>query len=137
MSVPEGKRTKSRMEVHVKAQALATYTARILSNEKTFKPEVDREIVDRIRNCAYDIYAKAWSANKIQAETNDVNRRMRYQLQEEAILLCDTMLAYIGIAKQVFHLRSKRVKYWAGQITEVQGLIQKWKESDVKRYGQP
>ena len=137
MSVPEGKRHKGRLEVHVKAQALASYTAKILSNEKTFSPEIDAEIVRMIKDCAYDIFVKAWTANRIRAESNDVNREMRYRLQEEAILLCDEMMALIGIAKQVFHLRSKRMKYWAGQITEVRQLLQAWKESDVNRYGQP
>lgn len=137
MSVPDGKRHKGRLEVHVKAQSLASYTAQILSNEKVFNPEVDTEIIRRIKNCAYDIYSKAWSANKIRADTNDVNRRMRYERQEEAILLCDEMLAYIGIAKQVFHLRSNRMKHWSGRIIEVQKLLQAWKESDVSRYGKP
>lgn len=137
MSVPEGKRHKGRMEVHIKAQALASYTARILANEKTFNPQIDREIIRRIKACAYDIYAKSWKANKIRAETNKENRRMRYGLQQESILLCDEMLAYIGIAKQVFHLRSKRIKYWSGMILDVQRLLQAWKESDADRYGQP
>lgn len=125
------------MEVHIKAQALASYTARILANEKTFNPQIDREIIRRIKACAYDIYAKSWKANKIRAETNKENRRMRYGLQQESILLCDEMLAYIGIAKQVFHLRSKRIKYWSGMILDVQRLLQAWKESDADRYGQP
>ena len=84
-----------------------------------------------------DIYAKAWTANKIHAEANEVNREMRSRMQEDSILLCDAMLAYIGIAKQVFHLRNKRMKYWGGIITEVQSLLQAWKESDIKRYGEP
>ena len=125
------------MEVHVKAQYLASYTVKILGNEKVFPPTVDKELVKRIRNCALDIYAKAWAANGIHAETNNVNREMRYRLQEDSILLCDCMLAYIGIAKQVFHLRSKRMKYWSGLIIEVKNLLQAWKESDIKRYGQP
>ena len=126
MSVPEPLRHKGRLEVHVKAQFLASYTIKILANEKVFPPTVDTELVRRIRACPMDIYAKAWTANKIHAETNEANREMRYRLQEEAILLCDEMLAYIGIAKQVFHLRSKRMKYWGGLIVEVQGLLQGW-----------
>lgn len=137
MSVPEPLRHKGRLEVHVKAQFLASYTAKILSNPKTFDPNTDAELIARIKNCAYDIYARAWSANKIRADTNGINRAWRYGLQEEAILLCDEMHAYIGIAKQVYHLRTKRMRYWSGLITEVRALLQGWKESDVSRYGQP
>lgn len=137
MSVPECKRHKGRLEVHVKAQFLASYTAKILSNTKTFDQNIDPEIIHRIKCCAYDIYARSWSANKIHANTNTINRITRYAMQEEAITMCDEMLAYIGIAKQVFHLASKRMKYWSGLILEVQRLLQAWKESDVNRYGQP
>jgi len=137
LSVPEPLRHKGRLEVHVKAQYLASYTIKILSNNKTFPADVDYVLTDRIKACALDIYAKAWSANKINAETNPINRAMRYKLQEEAILECSDMLAYIGVAKQVFHLRAKRMKYWGGLITEVHRLLQAWKESDIKRYGQP
>lgn len=137
MSVAEPLRHKGRLEVHVKAQALAAYTAMILSNHNVFDPNIDTELTNRIRNCAYDIYAKSWAANKIRAETNSINRITRYNLQEEAILICDEMMAYIGIAKAVFKLRKKRMKYWSGLIMEVHNLLQAWKESDVKRYGQP
>lgn len=135
MSVPEGLRHTGRMEVHVKAQALASYTAKIISNENNFDPEIDDEIIKRIKNCAYDIYTKSWSANGIHAESNEVNRRMRYELQEEAITKCRELMALIGIAKQIFHISSKRMKYWSEKIMEVQALIQAWKESDIKRYG--
>ena len=82
MSVPEPLRHKGRMEVHVKAQALAAYTTKILSNENVFDPKMDAELINRIRNCGYDIYAKAWAANKIRAETNMVNWITRYNLEE-------------------------------------------------------
>ena len=137
MSVPEPERHKGRLEVHVKAQFLASYTATILKNKNVFDPDVDTELINRIKCAAYDIYARLWAANKIHAETNTVNRVSRYSLQEEALSLCDEMMAYIGIAKTVYHLRTKRMKYWSRIITDVRALIQAWKESDVKRYGQP
>ena len=137
LSVPEPERHKGRLEVHVKAQFLASYTAIILKNPKVFNPEVDQELINRMRTCAYDIYIRSWQANKIRADTNRINRISRYNLQEEAILLCDELHACIGIAKQVYHLRKRRMKYWSGLITEVRNLLQAWKESDVKRYGQP
>lgn len=137
MSVAEPLRHKGRLEVHVKAQFLATYTAEILKNQRIFNPEVDKNLIGRIRNTSINIYVKAWQANKIRAETNEINRAMRYKLQEEAILLCDELHACIGIAKSVYHLRAKRMKYWSGLIQDVRKLLQAWKESDVSRYGQP
>lgn len=137
MSVAEPLRHKGRLEVHVKAQFLASYTAQILMNGKVFDQNVDKVLIDRIRKCAIDIYVKSWQANKIRADTNDINRTMRYQLQEEAIMICDELHACIGIAKSVYHLRHRRMKYWSGLITEVRNLLQAWKESDVSRYGKP
>lgn len=81
MSVPEPERHSGRLEVHVKAHTLAAYTAEILANRKIFNTAVDVEIINRIRCCAYDIYAKSWAANKIRAETNNMNRAKRYELQ--------------------------------------------------------
>ena len=137
LGVAEPLRHKGRLEVHVKAQFLASYTAEILKNQKIFNPEVDSMLIDRMRSCAYDIYVKSWQANKINAGTSGVNRVMRYRLQDEALLLCDELHACIGIAKKVYHLRSKRMKYWSGLIMEVRRLLQAWKESDANRYGQP
>lgn len=137
MSVPEGERRKGRLEVHTKAQFLASHTAKLLSNRKIFDPSVDPVIINRIKNCAYDIYSKAWAANQIHAEVSDFNHAWRFGLQQEAILLCDEMLAYIGIAKQVFHLRHGKVKYWTKLIVDEKALLQAWKESDVRRYGNP
>lgn len=137
MSVAEPLRHKGRLEVHIKAQFLAVYTSKILANEGIFDPSVDRALIERIRKCAHDIYIKSWQANKIRAETNEINRAIRYKLQEEAILLCDEIHACIGIAKSVYHLRQRKMKYWSGLITETRRLIQAWKESDADRYGQP
>ena len=137
LSVAEPLRHKGRLEVHMKAQALATYTARILMNENIFDPKIDDVLVNKIKDCAYSIYTKSWQANKVNAGTNRIQREMRYRLQEEAILLCDELHACIGIAKTLYHLKDKRMKFWSGQITEVRKLLQAWKESDVDRYGQP
>lgn len=137
MSVAEPLRHKGRMEVHIAGQFLASYTLMILKNPKVFSPEVDDELIRRIKGCALDIYAKSWAANQIKADTNAENRRLRYRKQVEAIMLCDEMHAYIGIAKQVFHLRKRRMKYWSGLIMNVRRLLQAWKESDAERFGQP
>lgn len=137
MSVPQPLRSKNQMEVHVKARELAAYTAHILKNSKVFDPNVDEELIKRIKNCAYDICVKSWGANRLHADTSREDRVARYRLQEESIILCGDMLVYINIAKSVFHLHRKRMKYWGEMIQNVGALLQKWKESDVDRYGKP
>ena len=137
MSVPEPLRHEGKLDVHIKALNLAVHTSKILGNKNIFNPEINARLIDRLDRCAQDIYVKSWQANKINAETNFINRNMRYTLQEEAILLCDEMHTLIGIAKHVYHLRDRKVTYWSNLVTKVRTLLQGWKESDVKRYGQP
>ena len=137
VSVPEGERKKGNLEVLVKARDLAIYTTTILSNRNVFVPETNAELIHRIEQCALDIAGFTFSANNIRAGTNPENRRIRYDLQERAITICDEMHMYINVAKSVYHLRSRRIKYWAGLISESRKLLQAWKESDVERYGQP
>lgn len=134
MSVPAPLRRQGHLEVHTKALELAKHTAKILSNESIFDPNIDSEIISRIRNCAYDIYAKSWSANCIRATTKSAFE-LRHQLQVESILHCDQMFAYINIAKQVFHLRTRKIQYWSGLITDVKKLLQAWKDGDMRRNG--
>lgn len=131
MSVPEGERRKTRLEVFVKARQLATYTIQITSNRNRFPPEFDDKITTDIVKTARDIYAKAWEANTING-TKDW--KMRSSIQKESIRLCGQMLVYIGIAKGVFHIRDKRIKYWTSLVVEVRKMLIGWHESDVKRY---
>lgn len=131
MSVPEGKRRESRLEVFVKAQQLATYTIQITANRNTFPPEYDERITNDLVKTARDIYAKAWEANLANGNTD---WKTRDSLQKEAIRLCGQLFVYIGIAKGVFHLRSKRIQYWATLVSETKKLLIGWHENDRKRF---
>ena len=58
----------------------------------------------------------------------------RRRLQNEAIEECDHLLSEIQIAKMIFHLRTKRVKYWGGMVEELKGYLRSWRESDADRF---
>lgn len=131
----EPERRGNRLLVHIRAQELAAYTVEILGNPKKFNPEIDEELIKRIKGCSLDIYAKLWAANRWRADGTTMERLCRRNLQEEAISICDEMHAYIGIAKKVFHISHRRMKYWSKQITGARTLAQSWKESDMKRFG--
>lgn len=137
MSVPEGLRSESRLKVFVAAMDLASHTALITSNPNVFVPARGEDLIRQINRCACDIYMKAWRANHIRVDGDFVNYRIRLRLQEEAISLCDEMLAYIGLAKSVFHLRYRKINAWTEKVNAVQALLRGWNKSDTIRFGRP
>lgn len=131
MSVPEGKRGEGKFEVLIKTRDLAAYTINICCNENTFKPQYRDAITNKIIEISTDIFLQCWTANNIRLTAENIRKRQGYQ--QEAILQCNNLLALIQIAQKVFHLTTKRIKFWGEQIIEARNLIQKWKESDRKR----
>lgn len=134
MSVPETERGKGKFDVLIKANDLATYTIRITKNPKVFLPEYQTALTDDIIRAAKNVFINAWTANNIRVvERDDWAERKR--LQEQAAQECNNLLALIQIAKPVYHLKTKRVKYWGQKIIDTRNAIRDWKAGDNKRYG--
>lgn len=133
MSVPEGKRSQSHLEIFVKAKNLASYTIKICCNENVFLPQYQNAITNDIMRSAKDIYIKCWNANNIRVVDNETYRE-RHKLQKEAHNECNNLLALIQIAGSVFHLKNKRLKHWGEMILECRNMISKWGSSDNERY---
>ena len=133
MSVPENSRSKSKLEVCVKAHDLCCYTLQITSNDKIFKPEFQRSLTDRIVAVAIGIHTDCWNANNIFVKT-DEDYAERRRLQDAAARNCNILLSLIDIAKTLFHLTSKRVYFWGKCTVETRNLIRAWRESDARRY---
>lgn len=131
--VPANRRQKSKFEVLVQARDLAKYTLVITKNDNVFKEEYRTALTDDIVRTAKDIYIKSWTANGIYVK-DDAEYKWRHKLQIEAELLCNNLLALISLAKKVYHLKDKRIKYWAGKVMSVKNLIKEWKSNDSKRY---
>lgn len=124
MAVAEGERSQSKLEVIVRALDLATYTIRITNNQKIFLPEYRSSLTDDIIR----------TANNILVKSAD-DWKMRKALQERAARNCNNLLALIQLAKTIFHLKSKRVKYWSEKTIDVRGYLRSWRDADSKRYG--
>lgn len=134
MAVNEGARTKGHFMAQIKAWALASYTYKICDNEKIFDPK-HKSLVLKIEDLTTDICLRCWHANNIRVNKAD-DWAERSRLQKEADRLCSDLLCIMQIAKPIFHLRERRIKYWGGLACEVQDLIRAWHQSDGKRYGQ-
>lgn len=136
MSVPVNQRSHGKLEAYSKAYELVTYTLLITKNKKVFTEEYQEELTDHIIGSALDIYLLVGSANDIQVRTGSDRKNFenRIEMQSLAITKCGDMSRLILIAKSIFHLSSKRVKYWTGLAKEVRNLIKAWSDSDSKRF---
>ena len=133
MSVPASLRSESKLEVIIQARSLASYTINITKNQKTFPPEYNNGITNNIIETATNIYMNCWTANNIYVDSIE-DMQERLWLQEKACNDCNNLLALIQLAQPIFHLKTKRIKFWGSKTIEVRNKIRKWNESDKKRY---
>lgn len=133
MSVPQSLRSESKLEVIIQARSLAAYTINITKNTKTFPPDYNNGITNNIIETATNIYMNCWTANNIYVK-NAEDLQERLWLQEKACNDCNNLLALIQLAQPIFHLKTKRIKFWGSKTIEVRNKIRKWNESDKKRY---
>lgn len=133
MSVPVNRRSHGKLDVCVKAHDLCCYTIQITSNKKVFLPEYQYSLTDRIVRAAIEIHALCWSANNVLVKTAE-DREERLSCQKKAAIQCNVLLSLIEIAKNLFHLHTKRVIYWSEMTIEARKLIRAWHDADKKRY---
>lgn len=134
MAVNESERGHGKFEVLIKANDLACYTMRITKNPKIFLPEYQTALTNDIIHTAKEIFIKAWTANNIRVGNDAYNWQERKRLQEEAARECNNLLALIQMAKPLYHLSGKRVKFWANKTIAVRQELRDWKAGDTKRY---
>lgn len=139
MSVPEGQRGERKLETLMKARDLAAYTIRICTNQKVFLPQYQNALTNKLIDAATEIFIKCDAANNILIRSNFDKAEIeslaneRKLLQEQACGYCNRLLGLMQIAQPIFHLSTKRIKYWGGLTIDARNHIRKWKESDRKR----
>ena len=133
MAVPKGDRREGKLKALVEALELTTYTIRITKNPKVFDPAYNTAITNDIVSTAKDIFISAWHANRIRVNGSKEKAEQRRKLQEQAISSCEDLLPLIMIAKRIFHLSGKRVKFWGKKTIDVENLMIAWKDADRKR----
>lgn len=131
MSVPEPKRSKSKLDIFVQAKTLTKYTLEITSNEKVFCPQY-KDLINEINTLSIDIHVNLWTANHLNL-FSETAERLKYQ--NKAIGECIRLLAIIDVAQKVFHLSYKRVSYWGDMVVSIRNGIRSWKQSDKSRIG--
>ncbi len=132
MSVPVPQRSEGELEVNTKARVLTVYTLKILENEKWF-PQSQKAFITKLQDCVIEIQALCWEANNIRVNGDPEKYKRRMNLQNQAAEKCNRMLMLIDTAKPLFHLESKRVRYWSAMTRELRNYISGWHTKDVDR----
>lgn len=97
--VPENERNLQ-LNACWEARELAMHTIRICTNENIFLPIYKEALTDKLINLSLSIYLNVWSANNVRVtRLNEWSRR--HTLQKQALLNCESMLALIGLSRQV------------------------------------
>lgn len=122
--------SQQKLRVVTKSIELMHYTQQITSNVKVFKPEYNW-LTSVLLAETINIHRLVYSANEDNLKDEFESRNKK---QKDALKLCNNLKADILVAKKTYHLRAKRVTYWTNKVKELKSLIQKWMESDRKRY---
>ena len=132
LSVTVDNRGEGELTVNTKARALTVYTHVILSNEKWF-PITQENYKKRLLDCVIEIQELCWEANNIKVGKSMSRYEMRMNMQDMAASRCNRMMMLIETAKPLFHLTSKRVRFWLGMTKNLRDLIRGWHERDAER----
>jgi len=138
MSVPEGQREEGKFTLLIKAEALARYTLQITSNDKIFLSVYQRALTDDIIEQAKNSYIFLSEANDVQVRTGTIYWKSdltdRLTAQEKAVICLKRLLRLIDLAYRIFHLDTKRVKYWGSMVIDIKNRTRSWMSSDAQRY---
>ena len=133
MTVPEGKRTKSKLDFHTKAIELAVYTKQICNNNNIF-PKRDRWILaNRLVDASVAILVNVVKANGVFVSSRETyEKRLAYQrLARDATL---EMLALMDFAYAVYPIGGRRMGHWTKLVSDERKLILAWMKSDRDRF---
>lgn len=133
MSVPKSKRKKSGLELFYKANELACYTIKICSNKNVFEEKYQNALTNKVIDTSVQIFVDLWTANNIKV-CDKKSYDARIDLERRAKRNCNNLLAMMQIAQRLFHLSTKRIKFWGNKTLEVRNGINKLAESDINRY---
>ena len=117
-----------------KTMELALHTIQICKNKKIFTVEYQEALTNDIIRCAKDIYVLAWRANNIYTTVENGRWPDRERLQQLSISKCNELIALINIARRLFHLKGKKVRYWTELVVDAKTMLRKWHDANADQY---
>ena len=90
------------------------------------------------RRCLRELFLDSYGGRGGHELWGDPDRRLIHRLKQRRTIpaFCRDLLADIAIAKSVFHLSGRRVKFWSEIVVEIRNRTQAWIESEADRYKQ-
>lgn len=135
MSVVKSKQGTPKFDLFDKTSRMAAHTLKITMNPNVFDQDAAKEVIQEIRTAAIRIHILCWRANdiKVPEKNNRKQLERRMELEYYALKYCTDLKGLINLAKPLYHLSGRKVKYWMKLVLEVQDGIRAWRESERKR----
>lgn len=127
-------RPKSRLDLHMKANALVKHTIHITSNQNVFNPQYSGFTAEIVKT-ATEAGNMLWTANGINVGDSPKRWERRSECQERACELLDSLIYMIEVAHSLYSLRKGKYEHWSKMTVEVRALARSWRDSDARRYG--
>lgn len=121
--------SEQKLNVIVKSIELMKYSMTVTSNRKRY-PVKYIQLVKRIQNKSMDIYEFLLDANRLNLNTNKIER---LELQTKAISSCDKLSCLIELSMNLNIIGSNTVEHWQKQIEDIKYMTIAWREKDKKR----
>lgn len=129
--IVESDRKESKFQPVLNAREVSIYSTRILGNEKRFAPNRSEYLLNKMQESSINIFMYA----KVALDTDlYTHREKREKLQSLAYDECIKMLLYLEIAKPIFQIPSKRLRYWTSLLVKTKDGLKKWMAADRREY---
>lgn len=112
-----------------KAVELMEHSFSVTSNRKRY-PVKYIQLIKRIQNLSMDIYEYIFDANKLDVNTEKVER---LRLQTKAISSCDKLSKFVEMSMKLNLIGTDIVSKWQGKIEDVKYLTIAWRTKDKER----
>lgn len=129
--VPASERSENKYQVVLDARNVAKYTLRVLSNKNKFPPDLAPMLLHDINRTAIDLFSNAKIANDLDLYKYKPNREA---YQRKAYENCVRLLVLIELAKPIYEIEAKRMRYWTRLLVKTRDGLLEWEAKDDEAF---
>ena len=121
---------ESELQIIIKAKELAKHTLLLTSNCNRYPKKFRFSLVDKMQNCALEIYEYLNEANRTKIPEYIKERN---ESQTKAIMWCDNLLYYIELSHELNIINMGSMEHWSKMVSDIKHMAIAWRTRDRER----